>query len=154
MMIIDDCFSCAQTPHLADLPIHECMYNDGLWRVAHALNSALPGWLVLLPLRHVESLVDLTADEAAALGPLLQRVSAALCHVTGCAKTYVALYAELPRFRHLHFHIIPRAHDLPDDLKGGAIFSYLKQPSEARVSTDEMDRIGVAVREVTQALSP
>jgi diadenosine tetraphosphate (Ap4A) HIT family hydrolase len=109
-MIIDDCFSCEQTPRLADLPIRDRMYNDGLWRLAHALNCALPGWLVLPPLRHVESLADLTADEAGALGLLLQRVSVAVGEVVGCAKTYVALYAELPRFRHLHFHIIPRAH--------------------------------------------
>jgi diadenosine tetraphosphate (Ap4A) HIT family hydrolase len=141
------CFSCEQTAAGMHAPLRERIYDDGLWRVAHAFNSALAGWLVLLPRRHVTALADLTPAEAAALGPLLHRLSAALTSVTGCAKTYVLLLAEAQGFAHLHLHVIPRMADLPRERTGVRIFHYLDQPEAAWVSADEMDRIGAAVAE-------
>lgn len=146
-----ECFSCSQAAQLDQLPPRENIWTDGLWRVAHAFNSALPGWLVLLPLRHIESLADLTPAEAIALGPLLQRTSEALSEVAGCEKTYVILFAEAPGFHHLHFHIVPRMPELPREYKGGRIFSFLDRPQDEWVPSDEMDRIGLAVRERLQA---
>lgn len=84
--LVAGCFSCDQARRGATLPIRERIYDDGLWRVAHAFNNALPGWLVLLPLRHVTSIAELTADEAARLGPLIHQVSQALHAITGCQK--------------------------------------------------------------------
>ncbi len=46
---MSDCFPCrnnAIEPVL--LPLIERAYDDGLWRVAHAFNSALPGWMVVV----------------------------------------------------------------------------------------------------------
>ena len=142
----DECFSCVQAARLAHLPPRESCWSDGMWRVAHAFNSALPGWLVLLPLRHVEALADLRPEEAAALGPLLQRVSSALVEVLGCEKTYVILFAEAPGFQHLHFHVVPRMPGLPREQKGVRIFGFLERPEDEWVPAGEMDRIAVAVR--------
>jgi diadenosine tetraphosphate (Ap4A) HIT family hydrolase len=72
----------------------------------HASGTSLPGWLVLVPRRHTVALDDTTADEAADLGPLLRAVSSALRDVVRCRKTYVALFAEVEGFQHIHFHII------------------------------------------------
>jgi diadenosine tetraphosphate (Ap4A) HIT family hydrolase len=91
----------------ADLPPRDRVYVGPRWRVAHAFGTSLPGWLVVLPRRHVTALVELTPSEAADLGPLLREVSSALCRVTGCEKTYVALFAEAEGFSHVHFHVIP-----------------------------------------------
>lgn len=107
---------------------------DG-WRVALDFNASLEGWLVATPMRHVLALDELTAEEAAALGPLLREASIALRSVTGCRKTYVMLFAEAEGFEHLHLHIVPRMDDLPDDRRGPAVFAYLHDPvpvSEAR----------------------
>lgn len=143
----NDCYSCAQTARLEQLPPRENIWTDGLWRVAHAFNSALPGWLVVLPLRHTEALADLTPEEAAALGPLLRRVSAALSEIVGCQKTYVILFAEAPGFQHLHFHVVPRMPDLPREHKATRIFGFLEWPAAEWVPAGEMDRIASAVRE-------
>ena len=88
-----DCLSCA-FERRPDVPPRERIYLDAHWRVAHAFGTAQPGWLVVLPRRHVLALDELSYAEAAALGPLLRAVTAALREVTGCAKTYVALFAE------------------------------------------------------------
>ncbi len=141
------CFSCEQAMRGAALPVRERIYHDKLWRVAHSFNSALRGWLVLLPQRHVTSIAELTADEAALLGPLLHQVSQALHAVVGCEKTYVMQFAEAEGFGHVHFHIVPRMADLPDEHGGPRIFHFLKQGEDAWVPPDEMDRIGAAVAE-------
>jgi diadenosine tetraphosphate (Ap4A) HIT family hydrolase len=56
----------------------------------------------------VTALHELTAEEAAGLGPLLRGLSAALGRVVGCTKTYVMLFAEAEGFAHAHFHVVPR----------------------------------------------
>jgi diadenosine tetraphosphate (Ap4A) HIT family hydrolase len=98
--------------------------------------------VVVLPARHVLSMEELTAGETAALGPLLTAVSGAVVAATGSARTYLAMFAELEEFAHLHIHVIPRRADLPDDLRGSRIFDYQKRPESEWVAEAEMDRIG------------
>lgn len=103
------------------------------WRIAHCINCALPGWLVLLPRRHVTSIADLTAAEAVELGSLTVAASTALHEVTGCAKTYVMQFAEAEGFAHTHFHLVPRPTELPAERRGPAIFWYLDRPAAEHV---------------------
>lgn len=91
----------------------------------HAFDTSLPGWLVVIAKRHVESFVELTEEEAASFGPFLHRVSKALQEVKGAVKTYTVLFAEHPEHPHVHFHVVPRAADLPDDRRGKCVFKYL-----------------------------
>lgn len=142
-----DCFSCRHTAAVESEPIRERIWWDGRWRVAHAVRCSLPGWVVVIPARHVLSLAELTADEAAALGPLLAAVSRALVEVTGCRKTYLALFAEAEEFQHLHIHVVPRYDDQPPDRKGPAVFGYIGGPESDHVPAAEMDRIGAALAE-------
>ena len=88
------CLTCASNVALADLPPRERVHVSSGWRVAHAFGTSLPGWLVVVPRRHVVALDELTAEEAADLGPLLRDLTAALRAVLECSKTYVALFAE------------------------------------------------------------
>src|SRR5665811_2132130 len=60
-------FSCDQQAAIS-LPPREDVVHSDHWRVAHAFNSALPGWLVLLPTRHVASFTELTPEAADELG--------------------------------------------------------------------------------------
>lgn len=73
--------------------------------------GAVPGWLVIAPLRHVEQLDQLDAGEQAALGPLLAEAAAALRGVSGAPKIYSALFAE--QLAHLHVHVVARPADWP-----------------------------------------
>jgi diadenosine tetraphosphate (Ap4A) HIT family hydrolase len=101
------------------------LWDDGLWRLEHTFEPfPMVGWLILKPLRHVESLADLTPDEGAALGPLLRRITAAMMAELAPARVYAALFAE--SVAHVHIHLIPRAPDLPETLYGGRIFELLE----------------------------
>lgn len=142
-MSTTDCYSCARNAEFDLLPPRERVSADDLWRVAHALDSALPGWLVLLPRRHVTSIAELTDAEASALGSWQVRLSRALQTVLGCQKTYVAQFAESEGFTHVHFHIIPRALDLGSDLRGPRIFRLLGADDRVRVGVHAADEIAI-----------
>ena len=134
-----------------DLPLRERVLRTGHWRVAHAFDSGLPGWLVALPTRHVTVLDELEREEAAELGPLLCDLSAALRAVTGCTKTYVSLFAEADGFEHVHFHVVPRMPDQPAELQGPRVFALLGLPPEQQVPTAQMDRIAEALQRAMAA---
>jgi diadenosine tetraphosphate (Ap4A) HIT family hydrolase len=135
-----DCLSCA-FERRPDAPPRERIYLDAHWRVAHAFGTAQPGWLVVLPRRHVLALDELSRAEAAALGPLLRSLTAALREVTGCAKTYVALFAEAEGFSHVHFHVVPRPADLDPQLHGPKIFALLGGDPARHVPDHDMDQL-------------
>jgi diadenosine tetraphosphate (Ap4A) HIT family hydrolase len=124
------------------------LYEDGLWRLEHTFEPfPMIGWLVLKPQRHVEAVADLTPEEASALGPLLQRITRAMSDVLAPAKVYVALYAEA--VSHIHFHLIPRAGDLPEALRGPAVFALLEEAArtgENRADGATAERVALAVK--------
>ncbi|MFE9928001.1 HIT family protein [Streptomyces sp. NPDC005533] len=144
-MTTPDCYICGKEADFDNLPPRECMAYDQHWRVAHAFNTAVPGWLVL-PRRHVAAVHDLTDAEASALGMWQVKLSRALRSMTGCAKTYVAQFAEAEGFAHVHFHIVPRMADLPREHRGPGIFELLRRPEQERVTADQADRIGRSLR--------
>jgi diadenosine tetraphosphate (Ap4A) HIT family hydrolase len=84
----------------------------------------------------VQAIAQLTSDEASSLGAWQVRLSQALHAVTGCAKTYVAQFAESAGFHHVHFHVVPRHPALDESLRGPSIFTMLA----AGATTAEFDR--------------
>jgi diadenosine tetraphosphate (Ap4A) HIT family hydrolase len=139
------CFSCEQERKLDELPLRERIHVENRWRVSHAFNTKLPGWLVLVPRRHIERLDELTPEEAERLGPLLVELTRALRKVTGCVKTYVALYAEAEGFAHVHFHVVPRMSDQDPALRGPRITALLGVDDRDAVSADERERLAAAI---------
>jgi diadenosine tetraphosphate (Ap4A) HIT family hydrolase len=149
--IADGCFTCEGNARIDGLAPHERIAVDEHWRVAHAVRCALPGWLVLLPRRHVLTVAELTDAEATGLGTWQVRLSRALHAVTGCAKTYVVQFAEAARFSHVHFHLIPRMADLPADRRGPKIFEFLTQPADHAVTRGQMNALAA---DLAQHLQP
>jgi diadenosine tetraphosphate (Ap4A) HIT family hydrolase len=140
------CYTCAATEKMDELgPSSAIWVTDG-WRVAHSFNSALLGWLVVVPRRHIESIHELSDDESVELGRLLRRASKALVDVVGCQKTYVMMFAEAPGFNHVHFHVVPRAHALDAEHRGSSIFEYLKHPESEWIPLAEQDELALALR--------
>ncbi|MEU7578307.1 hypothetical protein AB0B50_11955 [Streptomyces sp. NPDC041068] len=94
------------------------------WTVEHCVGPLGVGTLLVKPLRHVTGVDGLSPDEAAEMGPLLTRVSAAVraCAegVDGCEQVYVCLWSHAGREPgHLHFVVQPaRTSDI--DRHGGA----------------------------------
>ncbi|MFD0585507.1 HIT family protein [Dactylosporangium darangshiense] len=142
-----NCLSCTNNELIDELPPRELVGADELWRASHAYDTALPGWLILVPRRHVTAIHDLTDEEAAALGSWQVRLSRALREVTGCAKTYIVQFAEQEGFAHVHFHVVPRMPDQPDDLRSYRIFGLLGAPPERAVSEADRDALALALRE-------
>jgi diadenosine tetraphosphate (Ap4A) HIT family hydrolase len=141
MTTSSDCYACIREAAGPGAPAWERIAADEHWRVAHAFNTAVPGWLVLVPRRHVTALAALTDAEAATLGSWQVRLSRALARVLGCQKTYVAQFAEAEGFAHVHFHIVPRPPDLARDLRGPRIFQLLGLADAAQVGEEEMTRL-------------
>jgi diadenosine tetraphosphate (Ap4A) HIT family hydrolase len=143
--LVPGCFACDQQV-AGDLPPREDVVQTGHWRVAHAFNSMLPGWLVLLPTCHVTSFTQLTAEAADEVGGLVIRLSAALEAVTGCVKTYLMQFSEAEGFSHLHLHLVPRLPDHPEDARGPKVFAYLTDDQARWLPTTERDGIALALR--------
>jgi diadenosine tetraphosphate (Ap4A) HIT family hydrolase len=101
--------------------------------------ASVPGWLVVAPVRHVERIDALGADELRQLGPLLAEVAAALRAETPCEKVYLSVFAEV--LPHLHVHVIARPPGLPAQERGPRIFL-----SEARVEAAEAEGLALRVQ--------
>jgi diadenosine tetraphosphate (Ap4A) HIT family hydrolase len=139
------CYPCEQQAR-TDLPPREDVVHSEHWRVAHAFDSSLPGWLVLLPTRHVASFTDLAPPAADELGGLVRRLSVALESVTGCVKTYLMQFSEAEGFSHLHLHLVPRMPDQPESARGPRVFTYLGADAQQRVAEVERDAIAQRLR--------
>ena len=72
----------------------------------HPAPAPLAGWVIVDLRRHAATMDELTAEEAAELGPLLVRTCAAIREATGCERVYVLSFAEAAR--HVHLHLVPR----------------------------------------------
>jgi diadenosine tetraphosphate (Ap4A) HIT family hydrolase len=145
---VADCYVCRHTA-ATTLPPWQRIVRTARWRVVHDFQTALPGWLVVVPERHVTTIAELTPAEAAELGGLLRTLSIALQETVGCVKTYVMQFSEAEGFAHLHFHVVPRAADIPADLEGPHVFGYHGGDPAGHVTEAERDdlaaRIGAAV---------
>lgn len=126
-------------------PRERIVVQDG-WRLVHAFNTSLPGWLVLVPLRHVEAFAELDDAEAAAFARLVRLASLALADLVGCVKTYVMILGEEEGFAHLHAHVVPRMRELPDDLKGTHVFKLLGGDQGDWIDEAERDRLALELR--------
>ncbi|RPE34554.1 HIT family protein [Kitasatospora cineracea] len=136
-----ECYACAREGEFERLPRYERIAVDEHWRVVHAVGCALPGWLVLLPRRHLESMAELSGAEAASLGVWQVRLARALEVVTGCRKAYVAQFGEAEGFAHVHFHVVPRGEDFPVEWRGPRVFGLLKA-GERAVPVERMNELG------------
>ena len=139
------CYCCDQQAIDALAPREDVVHTDH-WRVAHAFNSTLPGWLVVVPTRHVEAFTDLSPEAADELGGLVRRLSLALEPVTGCVKTYLMQFSEADGFSHLHLHLVPRLPDQPDAARGPLVFSYLSPDRSEWIPEADRDEIALAIR--------
>ena len=137
MTTASSCMTCDLTARRFEMPLPERIYETEHWRVVHAFNTSLPGWLVVIAKRHVASFAELTDAEASEFGPFLHRVSRALQEVTGAVKTYTILFAEHPEHPHVHFHVVPRAADMPEGERARNVFKHLGVPEEGAVPLTE-----------------
>jgi diadenosine tetraphosphate (Ap4A) HIT family hydrolase len=90
------------------------IYEDDYWHV----DSMVPpvfwlGFLIVKLKRHCEHLAELTPEEAAALGPVVQAACQALSEVLKPAKVYVCSFGD--GVKHIHLWVLPR----PPEMRSG-----------------------------------
>ena len=143
--LVPGCFSCDQQAE-ASLPPRDDIVQTDHWRVVHAFNSTLPGWLVLLPTRHITSFTQLAPTAADELGGLVRRLSLALEDVTGCVKTYLIQFSEAEVFTHLHLHLVPRRPAHPEDARGPKVFAFISEDRADWIPESGRDAFALALR--------
>jgi diadenosine tetraphosphate (Ap4A) HIT family hydrolase len=91
------------------------VWEDDLWRLSVVLHGPVPGFAHLEPKRHIPYLPDLDGAEAATLGAVLARVTAALREAAEAEKVYAYVFGD--HVAHLHLNLAP--HRPGDALVGG-----------------------------------
>jgi len=142
--IVAGCYPCDRQASPSRAPRDDVVSTDH-WRAAHAFNSTLPGWLVLLPTRHLTSFAELSPEAADELGGLVRRLSIALQEVTGCVKTYQMQFSEAEGFSHLHLHLVPRMPDHPAEARGPRVFTYLTEDEKLWLPEGQRDDLALAI---------
>lgn len=129
---VPDCKTCEliERRDAGEAPLWDTILRTPRWDVVHAFGTSIEGWTVLVVRRHITSVSALTDEEASELGGLVRDVSLAIEAVVGCEKTYVVQFAEHREHPHVHVHVIPRAHELPEGLQGPRIFGLLGLPDD------------------------
>ncbi len=104
---VHGCLCCDLTSGRLSAP-GGAIHDTGLWRVEHCIDSLGVGTLIVKPVRHVTAVGALDPDEAAEMGPLLQRVSHVAQELTGAEQVYVCLWAHAAGVAtHIHFVVQP-----------------------------------------------
>jgi diadenosine tetraphosphate (Ap4A) HIT family hydrolase len=136
---LDDCPLCAGDRAVRDgsAPPREQVLVTDAWRVI-AHRSGLPGWMLVAARGHVRSMADLTPEDAAELGRILQQGTVALADGFGAVKSYVMQFSE-GMLGHLHFSLVPRLEDLPEDRRGAAVSAY--NAVDAPIGDDARDDV-------------
>jgi diadenosine tetraphosphate (Ap4A) HIT family hydrolase len=82
--------------------------ETGGWRVEHCVGPLGVGTLLVKPSRHIETVADLSPDEAVALGPLLSKTAAIVTALCDPEQVYVCLWSHAGGRRgHIHFVVQP-----------------------------------------------
>ncbi|MFD7709906.1 HIT family protein [Streptomyces sp. NPDC059785] len=151
----DGCMACDLMSGRAPLP-GGTVLSTGSWVVEHCVGPLGLGTVVVKPARHVLHVADLTARETGELGPLLQRVSAAVTEVTEPEQVYVCLWSHAGGVPgHLHFVVQPvRAADRARfDAFGPALQVAMGRAGNVP-ETAETERVCDRLREVLGAPGP
>jgi len=138
-MTTGECSFCALDIETA--PPREIAHLTQHWRIT-AHRSALAGWMLLIPRRHVRSISELDDAETAELGPLLRAASRVHVAEFEAEKTYVMQFAE--GAPHAHFSLVPRRRDLPADRRGPAVSAY--NAVDAPLGEAERDALAIRIR--------
>jgi diadenosine tetraphosphate (Ap4A) HIT family hydrolase len=104
---VTGCLSCDLISGRTPLPGGQ-IWGDEHWFVEHCVGPLGLGSLVVLPVRHVVHVADLTAGEAAPLGDILRTAAQVADEIVEPEQTYVNLWSHAGgRPGHIHFVVQP-----------------------------------------------
>lgn len=104
---IDCCLACDLSSGKQELPGGR-VYATDHWAVEHCIGPFGVGALIVKPLRHCLHVSDLTSEETAELGPLLQRATSVIESLIEPDQVYVCLWSHAGwKPGHIHFVLQP-----------------------------------------------
>ncbi|MEV0533903.1 hypothetical protein [Kitasatospora sp. NPDC050463] len=133
----DACGQCAR-------PDEDFLWTDAHWRLsAPNASSGLPAVVLLQPRAH-HDLLDLPSERAVELGPMLQRVEAALMSLGGIARVHVNKWGD--GATHLHLWLMARPAGMMQ-LRGSTLALWMDAlpPAPAEEWADTSRRIAAAM---------
>lgn len=112
---MEGCLACDLMEGRQPLPGGRIAETDG-WIVEHCIGPLGVGTLLVKPKRHVTRVSELSSSETAELGPLLQRVAAAVDELVRPEQVYVCLWSHAGRTPvHIHYVVQPATTALIDE---------------------------------------
>ena len=118
-MLVPGCLSCDILAGKRTVP-GGVIYENEHWDVGSVVSPVFwRGFLIIKLKRHCEHLAELTPEEAAALGPVVQTTCLALSEVLKPAKVYVCSFGD--GVKHIHFWVLPR----PPEMRAGMHWVFL-----------------------------
>lgn len=146
----DACHTCELVARRdrGEAPLWDRILRTPHFDVVHSYNTSLPGWIVVVSRRHLAAIDEMDGAEAGELGTLIRDVSLALKKLVKCEKTYVMQFAEAEG--HGHFHVVPRASDMPLENRSGRWFNYLGVDPSDQLSDATMNDVASRLRPLLQ----
>ncbi|HEX3773195.1 MAG TPA: hypothetical protein VHV51_01965 [Polyangiaceae bacterium] len=119
------------------------LFENELWHVRAADEPlGVPGWLMLITRRHVQSPAQFDVREIESFGPTLAHLQRALLEVTGALRIYLAAMGESSP--HFHAHLVPRYRDMPKDAKAWAVFDLQRAAAAGEIPVDAPKNASIA----------
>ena len=131
---MSSCYSCLSNTGENRISPGMPIYEGNYWIVEHAYPSGLLGWIVIVLKRHCEELHNLEKDEWKELSEIQYRLLKSLKKELDISKEYIACFAEIEGFKHIHLHVIPKTNAYDEDNKGTKAFQYLKVKEDERIN--------------------
>ncbi|MDB9527997.1 hypothetical protein PN498_18530 [Oscillatoria sp. CS-180] len=101
-----DCLACQIVQGKVSVP-GGIIAENAWWMADHCLGSHGIGAVVIKTRAHRENFWDLSANEAASLGPFLQQMTYAMQQALGAERIYINSWVDQPPY-HIHFVLQPR----------------------------------------------
>lgn len=133
-----ECLTCLSLSKVRPISPVPFIYEGTHWVVDHAYPTSLPGWLVILPRRHIEALHELSREEFQELAEIEYKVVQVMHSDPSVQKEYLMCFSEGEGFHHIHLHIVPKPASLPARLQGQSIFALLKVDKAHTISDQEL----------------
>ena len=109
----DNCIFCKIAA--GEIPCHK-LYEDDRVLAFLDLGPLAPGHALVIPKIHAKTIADMTAEDAAAVGKALPKLTRAISKATGCDDYNILVNTGENAGQvvmHVHFHIIPKPAHAP-----------------------------------------
>lgn len=120
------------------------VYRNDSWSCEMVDGYDVPGWFVLRLRRHAEGWESLTPEELAEFGGIAQLISSALVTGVDAAGAYFMSFGE--NYKHFHFLVIARPHDLSPELRGASILQQVASDRDREAALVAAGQVREALR--------